>query len=130
MAVLLVKQGEFPPLYIMSRQSSVLYSQQDRITRISQQLSGLQTTLETDRVGRLDQLERRYQALEEQMWEVQEQTNKKVNILREQVARLQKALEEERGGRESLMEQKMRDLALLEQRIQQVLSDELGVKCT
>ena len=64
------------------------------------------------------------------MWEVQEQTNKKFNILREQVARLQKALEEERGGRESLMEQKMRDLVQLEQRIQQVLSDELGVKHT
>jgi len=61
------------------------------------------------------------------MWEVQEQTNKKVNILREQVGRLQKALDEERGGRESQMEQKMRDLSQLEQRIQQVLSDELGV---
>lgn len=64
------------------------------------------------------------------MWEVQEQTNKKVNILREQVGRLQKALDEERGGREFQMEQKMRDLALLEQRIQQVLSDELGVNST
>ncbi len=64
------------------------------------------------------------------MWEVQEQTNKKFNILREQVTRLQKALEEERGGRESLMEQKMRDLVQLEQRIQQVLTDELGVKHT
>ena len=114
----------------MSRQSSILYTQQDRITRLSQQLSGLQSTLETDRVGRLDQLERRYQALEEQVWEVQEQTNKKINILREQVARLQKALEEERGGRESLMEQKMRDLTMLEQRIQQVLSQELGVSFT
>ena len=64
------------------------------------------------------------------MWEVQEQTNKKVNILREQVGRLQKALDEDRGGRESLMEQKMQNLASLEQRIQQVLSDELGVSST
>ena len=91
----------------------------DRIQKLSDRLKGIQSTLESDKVTKVDDLERRLQVMEEQFWEMQDENTKKFAILREMMSKLGKGVEEERQARESFIDFKGKELLSVSEKIQE-----------
>jgi len=112
----------------MASRISVASFQSERVRKLSERLHGIQVSFDSDRGSRLDQLERNFSALEEQLEEFNQQTSLKLNDLREKVSVVQKAVESDRVGREVDMETRVRDLEELEGRVHGVIGEGLGLR--
>merc|ERR1719199_1200425 len=93
----------------------------DRIHRLSERLSGLQSGLEQERTSRFDQLSTRMQDVDARLSAAQEAAQAKASILKEQLSKFQTDFEEERLSRESMQESKSRELSGIDMRLQQAL---------
>jgi hypothetical protein len=112
----------------MSSRVSVAWSQSERARKLSERLNNIQVSFDSDRGSRLDQLEKNFSALEEQLEEFNQQTSLKLNDLREKVSAVQKAVETDRVGREVELETSVRDLEGLEERMHRVIGEGLGLR--
>lgn len=95
---------------------------QDRIFQISNKLAGIQTGIDSDRGTKLDQLERKCQALEEHLWESQEQINKKFSQHKSQLDMLNENLNTLKESREFYFDSKFKELSDLESALNGLIS--------
>lgn len=79
----------------MDRSTDSFSPNKDRLDRLSMTLYGIQDSIETDRVGRLDHLEHRIHALTNNLNEFESQNNKKCQALKDHLTTLFRTMEEE-----------------------------------
>lgn len=115
-------------LATMASRLSVVSPQSERVRKLSERLHSIQVSFDADRGSRLDQLEKKFSSLEEQLDEFSQQTNQKLTDLRERVAAVQKAVETDRAGREIEVETRVRDLETLEGRVHSVIQDGMALR--
>lgn len=111
----------------MSRILSSPSLHQDRIYRLSQQIDGIQFSRGPERGSRLENLDRRMRGLEEALWEIQEQSNRRISDLREHLTVVQKAMDECRIKRDAVFNKKAAELADFESKLEELLADEIEV---
>eukprot|EP00916_Digyalum_oweni_P018340 GHVL01030756.1.p1 GENE.GHVL01030756.1~~GHVL01030756.1.p1 ORF type:complete len:189 (+),score=42.41 GHVL01030756.1:77-568(+) len=107
-----------------SKGPSVASPHQDRIHKLSQRLTGLQATLDGERVSRFESLGKKVKNVEERIESTQSAANQKFLSFKDQLQRYHKDLDEERRSREALAEQKGREVAALDTRLGAALEQE------
>jgi len=96
----------------------------DRIHKLSERLSGLQTGLEAERNSRFDQLNLRMHDIDTRLATQQEGAAKKFSLLKEQLSQFQKDLEEEKIGRDRVTDGKNKELLNIDLKLQAALEAE------
>merc|ERR1719433_1906825 len=87
---------------LVGRAGSASGSYYDRISRLSERLSGLQQGLEHERNSRFDQLGQKLCDIDSRLQSSQEGLQHDCGQLREQLAKFQRDFDEERLSREAL----------------------------
>lgn len=82
----------------------------DRISKLSERLSSIQTGLASERSSRFEQLSGNLGRLDERLGVSQEAAAKKFSLLKDQVGELGRELEGERAERNRLVETRGREL--------------------
>mmetsp|Transcript_7837 Transcript_7837/g.11558 ORF Transcript_7837/g.11558 Transcript_7837/m.11558 type:complete len:253 (-) Transcript_7837:801-1559(-) len=112
----------------MSKNYGYSTPQSERIQKISERLSNIRSNVGQEKVSRIDDLERRYQSLESQMWENNETNSQKFSALRDQTCKVQKLIEEEQNTRETLFEEKSKQLEQTQESLQELLQAEITAR--
>merc|ERR1719281_1295359 len=93
----------------------------ERISRLSERLSGLQQGLEHERNVRFDTLQHKMHDVDSKLHGAQENMQKDCSQLKDSLAKFQRDFDEERLNREALHETKSKELAGIDARLQQAL---------
>jgi len=112
----------------MSKNYGYSTPQSERIQKISERLSNIRSNVGQEKVGRIDDLEKRYQILESQMWENNDTNSQKFSALRDQTCKVQKLIEEEQNTRETLFEEKSKQLEQTQESLQELLQAEITAR--
>merc|ERR1740129_291465 len=93
----------------------------DRISKLSERLSGLQQGLEHERNVRFDHLSVKMQDVDARLQSSQDAVQRECGQLKEQLSKFQRDFDEERLNREGLQDAKSKELSAIDVRLQQQL---------
>jgi TolA-binding protein len=102
-------------------------SNQGRINKISEKLSGINSKFEQDRGARSEQVESRLRSLDGKFTGFQDLHNQRQTQLREQLIKLQRAIDEEQGLRDTQMASKIKEMISLEEKYSYLIEQEIKV---
>lgn len=102
-------------------------SNQGRIIKISEKLTGINSKFEQDRGARSEQVESRLRNLDNKFTGFQDLHNQRQTQLREQLIKLQRAIDEEQGLRDSQIESKIKEMISLEEKYSYLIEQEIKV---
>ena len=86
----------------------------ERIQKLSERLSGLQTGLDTERNTRYDALDKRVESVDQRLQTAQDSVTKKFKSVQDQVSVLSKEIDEDKKLREDIHAAKEKDLTAIE----------------
>jgi hypothetical protein len=96
----------------------------ERIQRLSDRLSSLQTGLESEKQSRLDVLNSKLRSIDEKLTTNSEASAKKFHSMKEMLTKLTKTMEDERRMRDKIFEDKDSELRELDLNIQSIIETE------
>lgn len=106
--------------------SQLLNPHNERVRKLSERLHSIQVSFDSEKVSRIEQLEKKFISLEDQIAEFHQQTEQKLGDLRERVSALQKSTEADRVHKEVQLDAIVRDLEGTEARLMNFMENDQG----
>jgi uncharacterized phage-like protein YoqJ len=100
----------------------------DRVRRLSERLSSMQITLDSERTSRYTDIEKRLDNLEKEFSDLSEQSNKKFTFLKDNILKIEKRVDEEFQLRDQFFQSKSAEINSFQDEMQESLSKYLKGK--
>ena len=125
----MLQNSTTPPLSALNTSRSVTpgggsSAYYERIQRLSDRLSSLQTGLESEKQSRLDVLNSKLRSIDEKLTTNSDLSSKKFHSMKEMLTKITKNIEEERRLRDKVFEDKDTELRELDLNIQSIIETE------